>query len=421
MANRLIRCVAAVLLAGTVAAGCGSKKKQAAGQQQQAPPQYYPTAVVHEGDATLAQVFPATIRGQEDIDIMPRLDGYIQRIFVDEGAVVKKGQPLFSIDSPSAVQGLQSAQASVTTAEANLNTAQLNVNRMQPLAEQNIISNVQLETYRNQYESALASLQSAQATLQQARTTMGWATVTSPVDGVVGEIPYRQGSLVTSATVLTTVANIANVYAYFSLNEKELLELLGRYDGDTQQEKIDNMPEVTLTLADGSVYPFTGRIETISGVVNTATGSASLRAEFPNPDGTLRSGTSGKVTVPDTVHDVFTIPQRATFSQLDKTLVYKVQGDSVVQAIITVEALPDGQTYAVTEGLQEGDRIVTDGVATLHNGSKISLTPPARDSLPAGSVTAQTTGSVTTPPSGLETGQTSGGNSRSATAERSRK
>ncbi|MCD8073147.1 MAG: efflux RND transporter periplasmic adaptor subunit [Alistipes sp.] len=317
------------------------------------------------------------MRGEVDVDIMPRLDGYIKNIYVDEGAVVKKGQKLFSIDSPSAVQGLATAQAALYSAQADLNTAQLNVDRMRPLAEQNIISNVQLLTYQNQYESSQASLAQARANLAQAQATAGWATVASPVDGVVGSIPYRLGSLVTSATVLTTVADISNVFAYFSLNEKELLELLSRYPGQTQQEKIDNMPDVTLTLADGTRYLYTGKIETITGVIDTSTGSATLRAEFPNPIGTLRSGTSGQITIPRTVDNVMVIPQRATFQQLDKTLVYKVQGDSVVQAIITVEAMPDGQSYAVTGGLNDGERIVTDGVATLANGKKISLQPPA--------------------------------------------
>lgn len=379
MTYRILGPAALVFLTIVLLPACGSGKKRQAEARQQAAPRYYPTEVVEEGNATLTRIFPATLRGQDDVDVMPRLDGYITKIYVDEGTVVKKGDKLFSIDSPSAVQGLEAARAQVATAEAGLNTAQIDVDRMRPLAQQNIISNTQLETYENQYQSAQASLFSAQATLRQAQATMGWTTVTSPVDGVVGEIPYRQGSLVSSASVLTTVASTGNIYAYFSLNEKELLELLSEYPGDSQQEKIENMPQVSLTLADGTDYPYTGRIETISGIINTATGSANLRAEFPNYDGVLRSGTSSRITIPRVVQDVFTIPQKATFSQLDKTLIYIVQGDSVVQQVITVEAMPDGQSYAVTSGLHDGDRIVIDGIATLHQGSKISLQPTAAD------------------------------------------
>ncbi|MCD7972337.1 MAG: efflux RND transporter periplasmic adaptor subunit [Candidatus Azobacteroides sp.] len=351
-----------------------SCKKQDASQylpQQNQTPEHYPTTVMQETNVILENIYPATIRGQEDIEIRPRIDGFIEQINIDEGSVVRKGQTLFRINSPQSIQAVETARATVTTAQSNLNTAQLNVDRMRPLAEKNIISNVQLETYENQYSAAVASLRQAQASLTQSEATLSWTNVTSPVDGIVGSIPYRQGSLVSSSNVLTTIANTSNVYAYFSLNEKELLELLESYPGNTQAEKIKNMPMVTLTLADGTVYPEKGRIETIAGVVNTSTGSTNFRAEFANPQGLLRSGSSGQISIPHTLKNVFEIPQKATFNLQDKILVYKVQGDSVVQTVITVEATPDGQRYAVTGGLNSGERIVTDGIATLSNGKKI--------------------------------------------------
>lgn len=355
--------------------GCGQKKKAAIAQQQQAQaqPQSYPTEVVRPREVTLRQSYPVLIRGEQDIEIRPRIDGFIRQIFIDEGAVVKKGQSLFSIDSPAAVEGVASARSMLTSAQSDLATAELNVERIRPLAEKGIISPVQLQTYQNQQQAAQAAVAQARANLNEANATLGWSTVTSPVDGVAGTIPYRQGSLVSSSNVLTTIANIGRVYAYFSLNEKELLELLNNYPGRTQQEKIYNMPEVTLTLADGKTYPYTGVISTITGVVDTYTGSAGLRAQFPNPEEILRSGMSGTVSIPRTVDSVFLVPQKATFSQQDKVLIYKVQGDSVVQAVIRVEPTPDGQSYAVTEGLEDGDRVVTDGVATLSNGKKINV------------------------------------------------
>lgn len=354
---------------------CGNKANQA----PQAPPlQQYPTEVLSPSTVALEAVYPVVIKGQEDIEIRPQVNGFIEAILIDEGSVVRKGQSLFKINSPQSIQNLAAAEASVTSAEATLNTAKLNVDRMRPLAEKKIISDVQLQTYENQYESAQATLAQAKATLAQAQAMIGWTNVTSPVDGVVGSIPYRQGSLVSSANLLTTVANTGSVYAYFSLNEKNLLELLDRYEGKTQAEKIKNMPPVTLTLADGTRYPETGKIETIAGVVNTTTGSANFRAAFPNKDGILRSGTSGKIAISREVDNVFKIPQKATFQQQDKILVYKVQssaekGDSVVQVILNVTPTPDGQSYAVMGGLQNGDRIVTDGVATLYHGKKIKV------------------------------------------------
>lgn len=326
---------------------------------------------VQKGDAALEMTFPATIKGREDIEIRPRIDGFIKDIYVDEGSVVKKGQQLFKIDSPQSEQAVTTALAAVKSAEAQVQTAVVNVDRIRPLAQKGIVSEVQLKTVENAHQSAVAALSQAKASLANAQATLSWTNVTSPVDGVVGTIPLRQGSLVNSSSTLTTVANTSNVYAYFSLNEKDLITFLNNAEGKTQVEKIKNMPPVTLTLADGSVYPEKGKIETISGVVNVTTGSANFRAEFPNKLGILRSGTSGKVSIPRTMPDVFIIPQKTTFALQDKILVYKVQGDSVVQTVISAISTPDGKSYAVTSGLQEGDKIAADGIVLLKHGIKI--------------------------------------------------
>lgn len=357
-----------ILLLGL--ASCGSNNQT---QQQTVQNQEYPVMVMSAREANMQTVYPATIKGQEDIEIRPRIDGYIEEIYVDEGSVVKAGQILFRINSPSSEQSLVSARASVNSAKAQVNTAEVNVERYRPLAEKGIVSEVQLKTYENAYESALASLEQAEATLKNAEATMSWATVTSPVDGVVGSIPYRKGSLVNYSNTLTTIANTTNVYAYFSLNERKLMDFLANVEGETQSEKIKNMPPVSLILSDGSEYEAKGRIETITGIVDVTTGSANFRAEFPNQSGKLRSGTSGKIIIPKTLDDVFVIPQKATFSQQDKVLVYKLEDGQVQQQIISVLSMPNGQEYAVTNGLSHGDVIVSDGVATLRNGMKISV------------------------------------------------
>lgn len=360
------------IIFGTLAlltmASCGGNK----GQQQEETLQEYPVITVSTRDANMQSVYPATIKGQEDIEIKPRVDGYIEAIYVDEGSVVKTGQILFKINSPSSEQALTSARASVNSTKAEVNTAKVNVDRYRPLAEKGIVSEVQLLTYENAYETALASLEQAEATLKNAQATMSWTTVTSPVDGVVGSIPYRKGSLVNNSNTLTTIANTGNVYAYFSLNERKLMDFLDGVEGSTQSEKIKNMEQVSLILADGSEYEEKGRIETITGTVDITTGSANFRAEFSNKTGKLRSGTSGKIIIPKTLNDVFIIPQKATFSQQDKVLVYKLEGDSVKQQIISVQVMPNGQDYAVSAGLSDGDKIVSDGVATLRNGMRIA-------------------------------------------------
>lgn len=348
---------------------CGNKKDTS----EQANLQKYPVTAVQQQDVELLAVYPTTIKGQEDIEIRPRIDGFIDAIYVDEGATVQKGQVLFKINSPQAEQTLTSAQAAMKSAKAQVNTAKTNVERIRPLAEQNIVSTVQLTTAQDSYETALAGLAQAEASLKNAQATLGWTNVSSPVDGLVGSIPHRLGSLVNSGNVLTTVANTGNVYAYFSLNEKQLVTFLNSLDGNTQSEKIKNTPNVLLTLADGTVYEHTGKIETITGSVNITTGSASFRAEFPNKEGKLRSGTSGKISIPRQAENVIVIPQKATFAQQDKTLIFQLQGDSVVQRVISVIPTPDGKSYVVTAGLNPGDLIVTDGIATLNHGKKIAV------------------------------------------------
>lgn len=359
-----------VLMTMMVMTSCANNSQAA---NQEAAAQEYPVMVMKTQDADMQSVYPATIKGQEDIEIKPRVDGYIDAIYVDEGSVVKAGQPLFKINSPASEQALTSARASVNSEMARVNTAKVDVERYRPLAEKGIVSEVQLQTYENAYKTAQAVLEQAEATLKNAQAMMSWTTVTSPVDGVVGPVPYRKGSLVNSSNTLTNIANTGNVYAYFSLNERKLMDFLDGVEGSTQYEKIKNMPPVSLVLADGSTYEEQGRIETITGTVDVTTGSANFRAEFPNRSGKLRSGTSGKIIIPKTLNDVFVIPQQATFSQQDKVLVYKMEGDSVKQHLISVQPMPNGLDYAVTHGLSEGDKVVSDGVATLRNGMRIAV------------------------------------------------
>ncbi len=366
--DKIIRSITVVL----IVTSCGHKRENT-GKDQHAAPQEYPVIALNKQDAALESVYPVVIRGKEDIEIRPRVDGFIEAIYIDEGSVVKKGEPLFKINSPKSDQDVATAKAAVTSAEAQVNIAKLNVDRIRPLAEKNIVSNVQLQSLENAYESAVAVQQQARADLKNALETRSWTLVTAPVDGIVGVIPYRQGSLVNSTNTLTTVANISKVYAYFSLNEKELMQLLTTIEGRSQADIIKHMPPITLILADGSIYPEKGKIETIAGVLDVSTGSASFRAEFPNPHGLLRSGLSGKISIPKTLHGVLVIPQKATFNRQDKILVYKVQGDSVVQKAVTALPMPDGLSYAVTDGLAQDDKIVTDGVSTLTNGKKIKM------------------------------------------------
>jgi membrane fusion protein (multidrug efflux system) len=336
-----------------------SCKNKQAGQLQSVEVKSYQVQTLKPQDVELQSVIPAVIKGKEDVDIKPQVDGFIEVVYVDEGANVKKGQPLFKINSPSSIKAFEEAQA-------KYNTAKLDVDRMRPLAEKNIISKVQLDSYQN-------ALDAAKATLEQSKVTMSWLYVTSPVNGIVGTIPYRLGSLVNSNSILTTVSNTSTLVAYFSMNEKELYEFLLGLKGKTKDEKIRSIPDVKFRMPNGTIYEEPGRIETISGIVDQNSGTVSFRASFPNKNGILLSGTSGNIIISELMKEALIIPQKSTFSQQDKILVYKVQADSVLQDAIKVKSTPDGINYVVLDGLESGDKIVADGIATLRNGQKINI------------------------------------------------
>ncbi|SHL97073.1 efflux RND transporter periplasmic adaptor subunit [Flavobacterium chilense] len=364
-----------ILAAAIIITSCGNKNDKSA--QAGGAPQVkeYKTLTLQPKSTTLNTDFPASIQGQQNIEIRPRVEGYIEKIFVDEGAVVKAGQPLFKINAPEYEQQVRTATASIKSAQADLSSAKLAVNKVRPLVEKGIISKYDLESAQYTYESAVASLAQANAALVNAKTNLGYTTVTSPVNGVVGSIPFRLGSLVSSNTTepLTTVSSIGNVYAYFALNEKMLLNFTENAGaGSSLTQTIKKIPPVSLILADGSVYPEKGYVETVNGLINTETGSVNIRARFPNPKGIIRSGSSTIVRIPKDVKDVILIPQSATFELQDKIFAVTVGKDGKTKNTnITILENTAGNYYVVTSGLKAGDEIVLEGVASLKDGSEI--------------------------------------------------
>ncbi|WP_264537336.1 efflux RND transporter periplasmic adaptor subunit [Flavobacterium sp. N1736] len=361
-----------LLAASIIIVSCGKKDDKAAQAAAAAQVKEYKTLTLQPESATLFTDYPASIQGQQNIEIRPRVEGYIDKIFVDEGAVVKAGQPLFKINAPEYEQQVRTATASIKSAQAAVSTAKLAVNKVKPLVEKEIISKYELESAQYNYESALATLAQANASLVNAKTNLGYTTVTSPVDGVVGSIPFRLGSLVSSNTAdpLTTVSSIGNVYAYFAMNEKVLLNFT--QGSGTLAQKIKQFPAVSLLLSDGSTYDEKGRIETVNGLINTETGSVNIRARFSNPRGVIRSGSSTTVRIPNEVKDGLIIPQSATFEMQDKIFAVTVGKDGKTKNTnITVLDNKAGNYYVVTSGLKAGDEIVLEGVASLKDGSQI--------------------------------------------------
>jgi membrane fusion protein (multidrug efflux system) len=334
--------------------------------------------------ATIHYDFPATIQGQQVIEIRPKIDGYVQAIYVNEGAVVKKGQLLFKISNPQYEQAVVTAKASIKSAVADVNAAEMDVNKVRPLVEKDIVSKYQLQSAQYTLEAKQASLAQAQATLANAETNLGYTVLRSPADGVIGSIPYKIGALVSSTSTdpLTNLSNAGNVYAYYSLNEKQLLDFSERVPGTTLQEKLSHLPQVSLILANGTEYPEKGKIETASGLISTETGTASFKASFPNPLGIIQSGASATVRLPRTDDSALVIPQGATYELQDKRFAYILGKDNYISSIpIVTTANDNGQFFIVKEGLKAGDRVVLEGVSTLRDSLQILPREVNADSL----------------------------------------
>ena len=339
----------------------------------------YAVITVQATDAQLETSYPATIKGLEDIEIRPKVSGFITKLCVDEGDFVRKGQPLFQLERVQFEAAVRSAEANVNVIKTNIKTQELNLENKRMLHGKGIISNFDLQSAENQLESLKAQLAQAQAGLTDARNNLSYCTVTSPVAGVVGSIPYRLGSLVSASTPqpLTTVSNIETMYAYFSMTEKQMLALTREKGGIVAA--MDKMPAVKLQLADGSEYPIAGNVSAISGVIEAGTGSVQMRATFANPERVLRSGGAGSILVPVKSEGCILVPQKATYDLQNKKFVYVVGDDNkVIDREIEVLVQNDGQNYIVVKGLKAGERIVVEGVNQLKTGNVIKPITPAQ-------------------------------------------
>lgn len=330
----------------------------------------YNTLVVKKENRELSSSYSATIRGRQDIEIYPQVGGTLQKLCVVEGQRVRKGQTLFIIDQVPYQAALKTAVANVTAAKAALATARLTYQSKKNLFDQHIVSDFDLQQAQNSMLSAEAALAQAEAQRINAENSLSYTVVSSPADGVVGTLPYRQGALVGSniPQPLTVVSDNSQMYVYFSMTENELLSLAREYG--TLDKAIEQMPEVKLQLSDGSEYEQTGRIETISGVVDPSTGAVSLRAAFPNPSQLLHSGSSGNIILPVHYHNIV-IPQGATFSLQDKILVYKIVEGKATGTHITVAPTNNGTEYIVLDGLQPGDEIIAEGAGLIREGTPV--------------------------------------------------
>ena len=338
----------------------------------------YPTQVIDLADRTLKSDFAASVTGCQTVEVRPQIDGMLTRICIREGDPVRKGQVLVEMDPAQFQAAYDIAAANVQSAEASVSTARLVLDSNAELYEEKVISDFELNTAKNELAEANARLKLAKAELEKAATNLSYTQVKSPVSGVASMIPYRVGALVSPSVAqpLVTVSDDGEIYAYFSMSESQMLDMVQQYG--SMKKAIEDMPEVEFRMSNGRMYPSKGHIDAVSGTINSSTGALSFRAVFPNPDRILRDGGTGTVIIPTAVKDCIVIPQGATYELQDKVFVYKVIDGKASSSEIKVLSQSNGKEYVVTEGLQPGDVIVSEGAGLIKEGTVINAKTDAK-------------------------------------------
>lgn len=358
----------AVLAAVATLTSCGGSKK---GGLPGSGDNEFAVRTIVASNAALQTTYPATIKGIQDVEVRPKVSGFITKVYVHEGQTVSAGQILFSIDSETYRAAVRQCVAAVNTAKAQLNTAQLTYTNNKKLFDNHVIGQYELSTAENSLATAKAQLAQAEASLASAREQLAWCSVTSPSAGVVGSLPFKAGALVSaSGEALTTVSNNSTMEVFFSLPETKILAL-SKSTG-SMKAALASFPDVKLQLADGTLYTHPGKVVKMSGVIDATTGAVSLIAHFSNPEKLLKSGGAGSIVVPQDDNNAIVIPQEACAQIQDKLFVYIVTKDNKVKYTeIKVNPENDGTSYVVKSGLQVGDRIVTKGITKLTDGMEI--------------------------------------------------
>ncbi|WP_456311944.1 efflux RND transporter periplasmic adaptor subunit [Pseudomonas shirazensis] len=337
------------------------------------PPPVLPVAAITSENTITDTEYPASIQGTVDVEIRPQVSGNLDRVLVDEGAYVSKGQSLFKINERPYREQLNNALASLHAYEAALINAQLEVDKLTPLVQNKVVSEYQLKTAKASQKIASANIEQARAMVASARINLGYTNVTAPVSGYIGRLPKKQGSLVSASDIeaLTTLSDVHEVYAYFSLGETDFINFKSQYAGNSLGDKIKHLPPVSLILADNNAYPQTGKIDMVDGQFDKTTGAITLRATFPNKNGTLRSGNTGKIRLGINHDDAILVPQSATIEMQDKIFVFTVGKENKVNKMPITVIGKSGANYLVKDGVKSGDQLVLSGVDKLQEGQVI--------------------------------------------------
>ncbi|OYX84731.1 MAG: efflux transporter periplasmic adaptor subunit [Flavobacteriales bacterium 32-34-25] len=332
-----------------------------------------PVLSIKSADAVTDAEYPAALQGAVDVEIRPQVSGNLEKIYVDEGAYVSKGQTLFKINERPFREQLNNALANLHAAQAAYLNAQLEVDKLTPLVQNKVVSDYQLKTAKASQKIAAANIEQAKAMVGSARINLGYTNVTAPVSGYIGRLPKKQGSLVSATDIepLTNLSDVHEVYAYFSLGETDFIKFKSAYAGNTLGDKIKHLPPVTLILADNSDYPQLGKIDMVDGQFDKNTGAITVRATFPNKNGTLRSGNTGKIRLGVQHDNAILIPQSATIEMQDKVFVFTVNKENKVNKMPITISGKSGTNYLITDGVKSGDQIVLSGIDKLQEGQAI--------------------------------------------------
>jgi membrane fusion protein (multidrug efflux system) len=347
------------------------------------PPVALPVIEIKMLPATTYREYSSTLEGKVNVEIRPQVDGYIEKIFVDEGAYVKAGQPLFKINDRVYREQLNNAKSVLMAARANLKRAQVEVDKLTPLVLANVVSDVQLQTAKAAYDAAKAAVSQSQASVGNAEIDVSYTSISAPVSGYLGRIPFKTGSLVGKgeAQPLTLLSDVREIYAYFSLSEVDFLAFKNQFPGNTIEEKVKQLPPVELIMADGQVYADKGRIETIEGQFDKTMGAINFRATFPNPQRALRSGSTGKIRIPQFFKETLVVPQDATFEIQDKVFVFALSDSNKVESRPITITGKTTNYYFIEKGLAAGEKIVYAGMGNIRDGMVIMPEPMSTDSL----------------------------------------
>ena len=347
------------------------------------PPQELEVITITNRSLVTYTEYPAAVEGITDIEIRPQVDGYLDKIGVEEGTLVKKGQLLFKINDRPYREQYNSAKATLLSAKAAAQHAFIQLDKLTPLVKNNVVSDVQVKSAQATYDAARANEEQAAAMLETAKINLEYTTITAPADGYIGRIPFKTGSLVGVATsqALTVLSGTKEILAYFSMSEIDFMKFKNEYPGDRIEEKIKHVPAAELVLADNSVYTEKGKVELAEGQFDKTTGTINFRVTFANAHGLIRSGNTGKVRIPRQVENTLIIPQESTFELQDKVFVFAVaDSNKVISKPITVSGT-SGNYYLVANGLQSGEKIVYKGIDRLRDGAVIKPQLVSLDSL----------------------------------------